>query len=472
MSPLWFSCRFAIVICALTTSLDAQQSSVRGTVYDSLRSRSLAGAMVQLLPSTKADTPYTVSTDASGRFRIDGVKPGHYVVGFFHDALDSLGVQLPPITVDILRETEIALFIPSAATITRGICGPSTPAADSTGLLIGHVRDAETGESVAGSTVIVTWFEITIEKGVHRERRQIPVKTDARGWFALCHLPVDVGAKARAERGTDATGFADIVVTPRGVSVQEFALAHLEALSPKMDSGAPVVRHGNARLSGTVKNRAGKALPGAQLIVLETEAAATVNDAGAFALRGLPAGTQTVEVRQVGYAAKHVSVDLSAATPRTVDIVMSERVAELDAVTVYGKKEERGPDATGFLQRKKAGFGQFVVREQIEKNNAFSICDVLTRTPRLIVSVTGGTGCTVHLVGRQSITRPCVPAVYLDGSPVAGGVADLAGLIPIEDIAGVEIYVGAAQTPMQFRSMIYGAGCGAIVVWTGYSMSR
>ncbi|MDQ6828671.1 MAG: carboxypeptidase regulatory-like domain-containing protein [Gemmatimonadota bacterium] len=472
MSPHRVSVQFAITIVAVTTPLSAQ-ARVRGTVYDSLGGHPLAAAMVQLLPSTKPDTPYTVATDSSGRFRIDGVKPGRYAVGFFHDALDAVGVQLPPRTLDVTGETEIPLFIPGATTITHAICGPSTPAADSTGLLIGHVRDAESGESVAGSTVIVTWYEVTVGQGVHRERRQVPVKTDGRGWFALCHVPVDVAAKARAERGTDATGFTDVAVTPLGVTVQEFAIAYEDApAKAPPDSSARVARRGKAQLSGTVRNKARKVLPGAQLVVLETEAAATVNDAGAFSLRGLPAGTQTVEVRQVGYAAKRVSVDLSAATPRTVDIVMSERVAELEAVTVYGKKDDRGPDATGFFERKKSGFGQFVAREQIEKINAFTICDVLTRTPRLIVTAVGGQGCNVSVVGKQSITRPCFPATYLDGAPLAGGVADAAALIPVEDIAGVEIYVGAAQTPMQFRSMVYGGGCGAIVIWTGYSMRR
>ncbi|MGI8547230.1 MAG: hypothetical protein ACR2M1_07835 [Gemmatimonadaceae bacterium] len=54
--------------------------------------------------------------------------------------------------------------------------------------------------------------------------------------------------------------------------------------------------------------------------------------------------------------------------------------------------------------------------------------------------------------------------IYLDGA-IAGG-QDL-DLNPPSEVAGIEIYLGPATLPFQFRGS--SASCGAVVVWTKHS---
>src|SRR5690606_12234826 len=94
--------------------------------------------------------------------------------------------------------------------------------ADSTGLLLGFVRDADTGVPLAGANVVVMWRELVIDKGIHSERREVPTKANEAGWFALCAVPTDGPLTARAELGSDVTGFLEIAIPPRGLLHRDF----------------------------------------------------------------------------------------------------------------------------------------------------------------------------------------------------------------------------------------------------------
>lgn len=67
---------------------------VTGTVYDSVRSRPLGGAVVQLVRAAELTAARSVTADSLGRFVIDSVTPGAHLVGFYHPLLDVLGVEL------------------------------------------------------------------------------------------------------------------------------------------------------------------------------------------------------------------------------------------------------------------------------------------------------------------------------------------------------------------------------------------
>ncbi|MDQ6830580.1 MAG: carboxypeptidase regulatory-like domain-containing protein [Gemmatimonadota bacterium] len=462
-----------LAVAALSRTTYAQaRGSVGGIVYDSMQHRPVAGATVQLLSSPVADTSYIATTDASGAFKIDSVKPGHYLAGFFHPTLDSLGLNSPLRAVDVAAGSSAttSLWVPSATGITRAVCGTAGLPADSSALLLGHVRDAETGEPIPGSTVVVVWYELIIDRGMRRERRQVPVKTDQRGWYAICRLPIDAGLSARAERGSDVTGFVDVTPTAGAIDIEDFAIPRSDSAGRPSTTVVNGMRKGSARLAGTVKNKAGRPIAGAQVRVIETAANATTADNGTFTLAGLPSGTQSVEVRSIGFAPKRAAVRLSSRTPAVVELVMSERIAELDAVTVYGQANERRNRAlSGFLERRKSGFGNFLTHEEIEKYQPLSFCDVLHRVPGVSVSYGGGGmsagslgGCSIMMRGTETIMGSCSPTFFLDGARMIGGASDMEMAVRPEEIAGVEVYKGAATTPAEFTG-----GCGAVVVWTG-----
>ena len=108
---------------------------------------------------------------------------------FFHPTLDSLGLDLLPRRLTVRPgEQHDDLSIPSAWTVVTQLCR-GTPMKDSTGLLLGHVRDADNQLPRTG-TVTVFWMELVIgEGGVKQNRQQIPIKTDDAGWLTGVGAP-------------------------------------------------------------------------------------------------------------------------------------------------------------------------------------------------------------------------------------------------------------------------------------------
>ena len=71
---------------------------------------------------------------------------------------------------------------------------------DSTGVIVGQVRDAETNAPVEDARVIVTWQELAIgARGVHLERRRIPAAVRPGGYYAVCGVPADDPVAGGAE---------------------------------------------------------------------------------------------------------------------------------------------------------------------------------------------------------------------------------------------------------------------------------
>src|SRR3954470_13808525 len=170
------SIRLSVIALATSAAAVDAQVVVTGTVTDSVNHRPLSGALVQLAGDTLR-LAKSVVTDSLGVFRIDSVLPGPYIIGFFHATLDSLGLELSPkrLTVQGAAEQRVNLAIPSAATIAAQLC-PAAVNRDSTGLLLRHLRDADSHMPLPG-TVTVLWMELLIGKGgLQRNRQQIPIR--------------------------------------------------------------------------------------------------------------------------------------------------------------------------------------------------------------------------------------------------------------------------------------------------------
>src|SRR5687768_3451105 len=135
--------------------------SITGIVFDSVAGRPLVGATVQVTGAAGAVMGRTASavTDTAGRYTVANVAPGRYVAGFFHDALDTLGLVGEPRAVDVSETPAILdLATPSPRTISGTICGTNA-VADSLGMLIGHIYRSGTSSPISGATVTVEWGE-------------------------------------------------------------------------------------------------------------------------------------------------------------------------------------------------------------------------------------------------------------------------------------------------------------------------
>jgi hypothetical protein len=133
-------------------------ATVHGIVYDSLAVAPLAGAVVQLVAGdtlpAKAPFGAIATADSAGAYAFTGVPDGHYLIGFFHPLLDTLGLAPPLRTVVVTggRATRVDLATPSPARLRGAICGASTESPPG-GLIVGTARDARTGRALAGVRV-------------------------------------------------------------------------------------------------------------------------------------------------------------------------------------------------------------------------------------------------------------------------------------------------------------------------------
>ena len=190
---------------------DEVRTIVSGIVYDSIGRRRLPGAVVQLVPAENPRGPsFGTTADRNGRFRIDSVPSGPYLVGFFHPEIEQMGLVLPARLVAIhgARATVI-LATPSPATLARSLCPANAPS-DSSATLTGFVRDADTGSPLPGSNVVMLWTDITIdEHGMRRQRRQYPIPVAEDGRYLACGVPAGTALTLRAERGEDVSGFVE-----------------------------------------------------------------------------------------------------------------------------------------------------------------------------------------------------------------------------------------------------------------------
>jgi hypothetical protein len=436
---------------------------VIGLVLDSVTSMPLPGARVQLVPYPVGPAaPYAAETDSVGEFRIEKVPNGRYLAGFFHPILDSLGVEAPLQLVQIVGgEAIVDLATPSAGTIIAAHC-PALPPADSAALLLGHVRDAETDAPLAGSTVVALWNEIVVdERGLRQNRRQRVAKTNADGWYTLCGLPRDGGVIARAEHGADSSGFIDLDLSAARLAKRSFGISRTDSVVTVASGDQPAtqVRRGKARVTGTVRSATGQPITGAQILVWGSGVEGRTGEGGKFALSSLPSGTQSLEIRYVGYEPKRVAVDLSSRQPASVNVVLERNVAVLAPVTVFGK-ERANRSLTGFLERQRRGLGRFVTREDIERQGAIRTTDVLRRMPGVQVYPTSAFGYAITMRGG------CRPVVYVDGIRMMDGSEDLDTFVQPQHIAGIEVYAGLGGAPPQYS----GNACGSVLIWTGTSV--
>jgi len=215
----------------------------------------------------------------------------------------------------------------------------------------------------------------------------------------------------------------------------------------------PMLRRGSARVSGVVHTDKGKPVANAQVTVPGTGVDGRTAETGTFQLGGLPSGTQTVEVRAIGFEPKRVAVDLTRERLTTLDVVLDHPVQTLDAVKIYGK----GNSAMAEFQRRlTAGWGHILTPADIARRGAFQATDLFRTMPGVRVAHGRGFSNTV-------LVRGCKPTVYLNGMRMDDDAAsDIDMLVSPNELTAVEVYT-AASRPAEF----FGNDCGSVVLWAG-----
>jgi protocatechuate 3,4-dioxygenase beta subunit len=441
--------------------------SVVGSVYDSVANQPLTGALVQIVHTNDLRSARSAVTDSRGRYRIDSIVPDEYFVSFFHAAVDSLAVQAPirRVTLGARDPERVELGLPGAERIIAALC-PGLPPFDSSAVIVGEVRDADTGAPMPGVNVAADWADFVIDQGSFRvEPQDARTTTGASGSFALCGLPGGSDVAVRATSSTRATGRLEVTLEARSIVRRDFTLADgttivtMTGEATEGEARTDTLLRGPARLAGTVLNETGRPVSDAIVEVWHTGLSTRTDESGRFELASLPVGTHALEVRRIGFAPQQLPVQLASRSPTSVNVVLAKPVRLLDAVrvsarTLYSRRQRE------IEQRRRRGFGHFIMREELERHPSARVTDVLRRVPgvRVYSSPTGG---VVTFARGESFSGPCRPTVFLDGHRLGSG-EDLDFLASVSSLEAIEVYTSATQAPLEY----WGGGCGAIVLWT------
>ncbi|HEX6536161.1 MAG TPA: carboxypeptidase regulatory-like domain-containing protein [Gemmatimonadaceae bacterium] len=454
---------------AAPDSTGGEHTVLTGFVIDSMTNLPLSGATVVL-----SGTTHSVRTDDGGRFRfeLDSVPEGTYAIGFFHPTLDSLGITPPTRQVTVRHGTSqfIELAVPSMTTIVGAICPAGARAADQ-GLLLGTVRDAATDQPIAGAHVVLMWTGLSVgNTAVVKVPKAVNVTTGEDGFYRACGLPADTRVTAQARAEGRRSGWIEVRVPGGGLALRDFLLGTgpptVAAAKPADSAGAaaatePPAPLGSSVVVGTVTSNAGKPLEGAQVMLLGTRLVTRTDEKGAFRLGGLPAGTQSIEIREIGYAPRRFAVDLAPHRESRLAAVLDERATLLQAMEVQAKK---GSDIPGFDQRKRQGLGTYLSREDIEKRGAINTSDLLRGIPGVQVTW-DGSEYVVQMTRSAGMGYSCPVQYYIDGAPFLAATDEIDQSLRPEDIEAIEVYKSGSETPMQFQGA-GGSPCGTIVIWT------
>jgi hypothetical protein len=460
----------------------ARVASVSGTVFDSIGGSVLPSARIQFVGTAGASAGrmYTAQSDSSGRYAVTDLPPGSYLAAFYHAALDTLGIELSPRPVDVSgSDQRFNLASPSPRSLIATLC-PTRQRGDSTGLLIGHVRETETEEPIAGAKVSVEWSETVIDAGGVRTRPRLgAVETDGPGWFAICGIPSGVALAARAAKAADSSGFVEIELPDAGVRhvtllVGGAAFVPAVAPAPNENDRKRGAWRGGARLSGRVLDARGQPIVNAQAALWGSDRDVRTTETGTFVLDSLPGGTQTLEVKALGFAPVRRVVQLAEGRPATADVRLVTQAQVLSNVNVRGELVYSKRLADFDRRRRGAILGTFITPRDIENRPVTPLPSLLTEVPYMKVTLSG----TNSTGGRSDIGQRggptvlmqadragefCTPSLFVDGIPEPNPDAFAFGRYRSDEIAAIEVYRKRRDRPLEFSDQ---NECGAIVIWT------
>jgi hypothetical protein len=459
-----------------TPDLGSGMAYLQGVAIDSIHGAPLANAVIQLQGSDRVAV-----TDSLGRFVADSVKPGSYKILVDHPILDTLGILLSTAPMQFVggEVTRVVVAVPSQDFLADRLC-PAARRALGPGVLVGRVREPDSEVPAIGARVSLVWYdpeEAGIKDlkaaGISVKAQRVPRVREATvgedGTYRLCGLPPQYEGKLQAQRKDGGTT-AEVTVKQDGglLAMRSMSVAPL-ALAKGADSAkGPAVAKGSARVFGRVTNKSGAPVSGARVSLVGNGAATLTRTNGEFSLDSLPAGTQAISVRHLGYTPQEVPVELSARAPARVNVSLGDYTPELAPVEVVSRMEQ-GLDRVGYTGRKRgATGGYFIGPEQIENRHAAAFTDLLTSTPGIRVDGTLG---RAYITSTRTVGKAGCVRIFVDNNPWQQmQPGDLDAFVQPTEVAAIEVYPAGSMMPVEFQTS--GADCSAVVVWTKANVNR
>jgi hypothetical protein len=457
----------ALLASCVTRPAYAQNGSsgrIEGIVFDSVHARPLANAhVVAVGTAAQSEVRRTATADSAGRYRIDSLPLGRYIVGFESALLDSLEVTISPREANLAagQIATLDLALPSAARLRSAVCLGATLPPES-GVIMGQVVNAETESPLAGVTVAMQWRDLGVDRQtlrpINRERSD-SVITDRDGWYRMCGVPTGTWVSMQVQQdkrsgGVLRTRVGDTLgIAIRHLSVASGALASDEATTDGL-AAAPL--SGTAALNGVVRGPDGAPIAAADVRVRGASPAVKTDAQGAYSLARLPAGTQELEVRHVGFVVAESPVELRSGATTTHDVRLERVVVNLDSVRVVATRT-RYPEFAEY--RKNALGGVFLDPEDLAKQHVSRASDIIEKIPGFVVVHQG-----YHTDVKNGRGPPCHVNIVINDVIIK---TQSEGAVTIDDVHPSEIGAIAAYRKGDPGIPIgYDRGCGAIAIWT------
>ncbi len=210
------------------------------------------------------------------------------------------------------------------------------------------------------------------------------------------------------------------------------------------------------RITGTVTIAGTEAKPidGAIVTVLGTSRRGVSDASGRFTITDVPAGTQQVQARAIGYRSVTTSVNVAAGQTANLSIQLSVTLTELEGIVVTGYGTQQARSVTGAV-----GTVRAEKLKDIPTNDPMKAMQ--GRLPGVEVVATSnepGASMQVRIRGVRSMASGRnEPLFVVDGIPLSGGISDFNPQI----IESIDVLKDAAATA------IYGSrGANGVVLVT------
>ncbi len=223
-------------------------------------------------------------------------------------------------------------------------------------------------------------------------------------------------------------------------------------------------------IDGLVTDTLLRPLNSADVTVVGTGARVVTSENGRFRMLQVPPGQYLVVVRRIGYAPTSGVIEVPASDTMRLTYALMRSDNMLDTVRVKGERITMR--MLDFERRRQQAQGQFITQAEIERRASLQTSDFL----RYMRGVQVSQNTTQAFGGTQVFSRRegggfdgsqqqqyCPMQVLLDGI-ILPSYFNLDLLPPPKQIAGIEVYSGAATIPPQFGGV--DRRCGVVAVWT------
>jgi Carboxypeptidase regulatory-like domain len=236
-----------------------------------------------------------------------------------------------------------------------------------------------------------------------------------------------------------------------------------------------------------VVRAAGVPVRGAEVLLVPARLRALTSDSGRFEFASPVSGAARIAVRLLGYLPISRSLTLGVDDTLTLQLELERMPQQLPGVQVETPAID--PSMEPFETRRREGFGRFVTRAQLAKEEHSTVSNVLRRAGGLRLmkraqlcgggfAAATGRGMTSLMPGDLACSLggafevACYLSIWLDGAPIwRPGIPDPPDVdqFTVAGIEAIEVYNGPSQTPIQYLGT--GSSCGAVLLWTRRSQN-